>query len=798
MLSNSEYPLVSIIIPAYNHVSYIRQAIESIINQTFSRWELIIIDDGSVDGTEKIVDEYSDQPNIQILHQENQGLSASLNRGLDLVQGSYFGFLPSDDLFYPEKLDIQVRWLEARPDIAALAGHQTLIDHDGQPLTDHHIQNWFDVSPKGKGDFLLGLLERNFVSAPSVLIRTEILRNLEGFDPDCIFMQDYDLWFRLLKNYEMRVLPEPVIYYRWHGGNLTYKATPATEAERARVLRKAAELLEPEEIFPVLRKDRRPEVIARCRTRLHEQICRNRPINLEEIQAVFDKKLRRIWENNKHHEKNTNSISSRISVPCRSCASIGILLEVSSLHKGGLEQVVHDLALGFANRNHRVVVVCTEAGGDTADLLNRSGHVALEILPTQDKEAAYKQILARYKVDVVNAHYSTFGTRLAAKSNIPVVAVIHNIYAWLSDDILSEFRTVDPFVSHYIAVSDDVASFLKGRFRIDERKVSVIPNGLDLHLWSDKRKGISSPKESREALGLSQDDYVFLTVASIYRVKGQDRIVRIFSELLKSCPNARAILVGQVVDQQFNDFLNHLIKEEDLKDKIILLPSGADLPSCYALADAFVLPSVIEGWSLAMLEAMFWGLPIIMPNIAGARTIMQNWSIGALIRPPFEELCDLDMDFFDRYTMMTDDPTLSELLDTMRDFCQNREKWREKGSIGTEVVKHEFNLDRTVSTYENLLMSVIINSGTDLLEKQKKRSQELFKALDASQSMISRLTDYSYMAWQLREAEKHQNSLEREKEHLIRDLRTIYNSKGWKLLTAYRKGKCVIKKFIGR
>ncbi|MCK4816129.1 glycosyltransferase, partial [bacterium] len=630
---------------------------------------------------------------------------------------------------------------------------------DGQPLTDHHIQNWFDVSPKGTGDFLLGLLERNFISAPSVLLRTEILRDLGGFDPDCIFMQDYDLWFRLLKNYEMRVLPKPVVYYRWHGGNLTYKATPATEAERARVLRKAAELLEPEEIFPVLWKDRRPEVIARCRTRLHEQICRNRPINLEEIQAIFDKKFRRISENRTHHEKE-EKMPSRISVPCQSCASMGILLEVSSLHRGGLEQVVHDLALGFANRDHRVVVVCTEAGGDTADLLNRTDNVALEILPPRDKEPAYKKILARYKVDVVNAHYSTFGTSLAAKANIPVVTVIHNIYAWLSDDILSEFRTVDPFVSHYIAVSDDVASFLKTRFRVDERRVSIIPNGLDFHVWSGKRKEISSPEKMREALDLSQDDYVFLTVGSIYRVKGQDRIVRIFSELLESCPDARAIFIGQVVDQQFFNYLNHMIEEEDLKDKITLLPFGADVASYYAMADAFVLPSVIEGWNLAMMEAMFWGLPIIMTSIAGARTIMQNWSPGALIRPPFKELADLDVNFFDRYTMMTNDPTLSELLQTMTDFCQNREKWHEKGSIGTEVVKHELNLDRTVSTYENLLLSVIINSGSEFLEELKRQNQELFEVLDDSQSMISRLTDYSYMAWQLGEAEKHQNSLE--------------------------------------
>jgi glycosyltransferase involved in cell wall biosynthesis/GT2 family glycosyltransferase len=819
-------PAITIVIPAYNHESYVRDAIESILHQTFDDWELIIIDDGSTDSTVTVVDEYFGISKVQVHHQENQGLSATLNRGLALARGKYFGFLPSDDLFYPEKLDIQVGWLEARPDVAALATHQTLMDANGRPLENLHVKEWFNVIPKNRTSFILDLFERNFVSAPSVLLRTGVLRDLGGFDLQCIYMQDYDLWLRILKSYEMAILPKALVHYRWHGRNLTYEATLATEAERARVLKKAAEAFEPEELFPALREDLRPEIIAGYRAKLHEIIYRSNPPNRAEIQAIFDQKFRRIWDNRiKPQQKRLPSLCSKFA-QVNVNSFMNVLLEVSILDRGGLEQMTRNVALGLAKHGHRVVVVCVEKGGYIAERLAHTGKIIVEVLPQQDKSDAYKEILRRYQIDVVNSHYSTFGTRLAADASIPVITVIHNIYAWLPDDILSDFRTVDPLVSHYVAVSEDAANFLAKRLKVDHKRIRIIPNGLDLEQWEGCSNTVSV---RREDLGLNSQDYVFLTVASIYRVKGQDRIVRIFPELLRTCPKARAVFLGNVVDPTYHRYLEHLIEQLDLRDKVVIVPYTPEPAPYYSLADAFVLPSVIEGWSLSMMEAMYFGLPILMTDVAGVKTIMKDHTLGILIPPPYESADDLDASFCDLYTMMPEDPTLPHLLKAMQEFCSFPSKWKKNGSQGTDIVRNEFNLDKTVTAYEKLLLAVTSNYRQQLIEAYGERCKNLSQALESSQEMIARLSDNGRLSWQLgdiqarlnevsgkmfseqmqtdkldreldgvkrklTESEKCNSLLSGEMRRLRRELTTIYSSKGWKALMLYR---CMLGGIVG-
>jgi len=101
-----ENPKVSVIIPAYNHEKYVGEAIQSVLTQTFKDFELIIINDGSTDHTEAEILKFKDD-RIQYYSQSNRGLSATLNRGIDLARGEFFNFLPSDDIFLPEKLAIQ-------------------------------------------------------------------------------------------------------------------------------------------------------------------------------------------------------------------------------------------------------------------------------------------------------------------------------------------------------------------------------------------------------------------------------------------------------------------------------------------------------------------------------------------------------------------------------------------------------------------------------------------------------------------------------------------------------------------
>jgi|GEM_PF-1483825 len=840
MVENQKDPAVTIVIPAYNHERFVGEAVESVLHQTFGDWELIVIDDGSTDATGTIVDRYSSGDQVQVIHRQNAGLSATLNKGLDMARGRYFGFLPSDDMFLPEKLDLQIEWMEARPGIAAVASHQTLIDGEGRPIVEHPLVEWFNVTPSGREDLLLGLLERNFISAPSVLARTEVLRSVGGFDPHCIYMQDYDMWLRLLKDHQMEVLPRPLVSYRWHGENLTRTATDASETERARILRRIADLWEPSAIFPSLRGNPRPEIVARCRIRIHEALRRNRTTNFEEIQYVFDQKLRHIFKESlqRHPVEKTEISCPPAPHAGASPRSLSILLEVPSLDRGGLEQVVHDLARGLRSLGHRIAVVCTERGGEIARRLESEGDAAVEILPGEGREAAYREILQRHAVDLVNAHYSFFGTRLAAEAGVPVVSVVHNIYAWLPGDVLGAFRTLDPLVSHYVAVSNDVAAFMASHFKIDPDRITVIPNGLDLELWRRRKK--HGPAADRNAFGLKSGDIVFLTVAAINRTKGQDRIVRVFPELLEDVPNARAVFLGPVMDETFLRHLRRLIAEAGIEDKIVFVPHAADAGPYYKMADVFVLPSVVEGWSLAMMEAMFFGLPLIMTDVAGARIALKDEPAAVLLPPPFPELSGLDPQYQEHFTMMAEDPMLPDLLDAMRRFCARPREWRAAAKSLEDKVVNRYSMDRSLQAYEKNFLHVVAHSRMRSLEearrnisaarqeinRQERQLTKVSEALNISQTTLDKLIDYAYTAaklghlnielerknkeiQELKETKKNLestiidiktkslkeiNNLTDRNRQLQIDIsawndqvQTIYNSKAWRAITAYRK-----------
>jgi len=806
MIMTQRRPLVTIVIPAYNHEQYVSQAIESVLDQHYTEWELLVINDGSTDNTGKECEKYAGHERVQVIHQENIGLSNTLNKALDLAKGDYFGFLPSDDLFYPEKLLVQVDFLELHKELAGVGGKQTLIDHQGSPLKDKDMEEWFSYIPSSRADFLLKLLERNFVPAPSMLLRTNIVRDVGGFDPECKFMQDYDLWFRILKHHDMKILPRPLIYYRWHGKNLTFKATSETEAERARVFEKAARLLEITDLYPELWTELRPEVIALCRIDLHKRLCVNPTPNFEEIHGIFDEKFTSLWRKRKKLQVPEVFLQKVVPQYLENTSEPSIIFEVTSLDKGGLEQVVYDLTLGFWKKDVPVTVVCTREGGFLAEKLKKKG-IRVEVLPLNDKEKAYKHIISEINARLINAHYSHFGAKIAFELGIPFVSTIHNIYAWLPAFVKDGIREMDPLVCHYVAVSDDVKAFSQERFGIQREKITVIPNGLDISRWERSLKKWSG---KRSDLGFAKDDFIFLTIAAISRVKGHDRIIRALSLIASECPKAKAVFIGQEVDDAFSIYIKNLVKELGLNERVIFHPFDEETARWYCNADAFVLPSLLEGWSIAMLEAMFAGLPIIMTQVAGAKTAITEADSGILIPPPFEQLGQLETDFLERYTMITDDPSVPHLAEAMLEFYKNQEKWKEKGLKGKELVVTKYNLHNQVDSHEKLFNKIIIDFSSRYVAYFNSRLKNLEKALDFSQRTIEKvyesqrqgywlqtLNQQLHEAWNQiskereRQAELlHQiNTLQDEIKVLRQTVDTIYSSKGWQLLKLARKLK---------
>ena len=253
-------PKVSVVIPAYNHERYVGQAVQSVLGQTFPDFELIIINDGSTDHTEEEILKFNDD-RIRYYSQPNRGLSATLNRGIDMAQGEYFSFLPSDDLIFPEKIEAQLKEFQTGgPELGLVFSRQTVVDAKGNEITDDPIIGWFDVSYRTKEEIFPALFERNFLAAPTFMGRKACFEKVGFFDESLQYCQDYDMWLRMLKYYDVRIVDRPLLRYRWHGENLTYAKTERADFERAVLLLKAIKILELTDIFPSLKGLEKREV----------------------------------------------------------------------------------------------------------------------------------------------------------------------------------------------------------------------------------------------------------------------------------------------------------------------------------------------------------------------------------------------------------------------------------------------------------------------------------------------------------------------------------------------------------
>ena len=210
---DSKTPLVSILTPAYNAGQFISYAIDSVINQSYQKWELLVIDDGSTDNTGEIVNGFQKtEKRIKYLKQQNSGTGAARNLGLRHASGELVGFLDSDDVWLPNKLEVQVSAiLDKKGHLVLSAGYFT-----------GDLKSKWEVPVQGflNKDCLPRLLGFNFVPLLSVVIRKDILLSLGGFSDSRELWEvaDYDLWIRFFyNNYSGFSLNEHFLFkYRLH------------------------------------------------------------------------------------------------------------------------------------------------------------------------------------------------------------------------------------------------------------------------------------------------------------------------------------------------------------------------------------------------------------------------------------------------------------------------------------------------------------------------------------------------------------------------------------------------------
>lgn len=197
-------PLVSVIVAAYNGERFLRQTLESLFAQDYPQYEAVFVDDGSEDGTGDIAQSFP----VRYLRQENRGLPAARNAGLEIARGELVAFLDDDDLLPPTKLSVQVGYLLEHPETGCVLGRQEWIVEEGVEPPVLKPDPFFGV-PGGI----------QFVSA---MIRREVLQALGGFDPTYRYAEDRDLFVRLREHgVKIDVTEDLVLYKRLHGANMT-------------------------------------------------------------------------------------------------------------------------------------------------------------------------------------------------------------------------------------------------------------------------------------------------------------------------------------------------------------------------------------------------------------------------------------------------------------------------------------------------------------------------------------------------------------------------------------------------
>jgi len=195
-------PKVSVIVPTYNRADRLEEAINSVINQTYQDFELIVVDDGSIDNTSKVVKSF---PNVQYLSMENNsGVSKARNTGLDIAKGEFICFLDSDDLWNEKKLQIQVHWMENNTDSQICYTDEIWI-RNGVRV------NQMNRHRKHSGDIFRYCLALCIVSPSSVMIRAKLFDEIGNFDESLPACEDYDLWLRIALKYAFHFIEEPLI-----------------------------------------------------------------------------------------------------------------------------------------------------------------------------------------------------------------------------------------------------------------------------------------------------------------------------------------------------------------------------------------------------------------------------------------------------------------------------------------------------------------------------------------------------------------------------------------------------------
>jgi glycosyltransferase involved in cell wall biosynthesis len=218
-------PKVSVIVTAYNYAEYIEEALDSVLDQTYDDFELVIVDDGSTDETPEILTEYSyEYPDtVRCITLDGRGLAGACNRGIEAARGEYIIRLDADDYFDENILTIEAQYLDSNPEIDLVYPDYYTVDETGE-IIDH-------VRLPKVGEEIK-LLDRSPLAA-GAMYRKEAWEAIDGYNESLRYQEDYDFWVKFITEFDVHNVNLPLMYYRQHGSSMSTNFSERMNARRS-------------------------------------------------------------------------------------------------------------------------------------------------------------------------------------------------------------------------------------------------------------------------------------------------------------------------------------------------------------------------------------------------------------------------------------------------------------------------------------------------------------------------------------------------------------------------------------
>ncbi|MEG4066838.1 glycosyltransferase [Microcoleus sp. Pol11C2] len=769
-------PLISVIIPAYNGDRYIVQAVESALSQTFTNLEIIVVDDGSTDRTQQVLQPYFDR--IRYIYQENQGVGVARNRACQLAQGEFLAFLDADDYFLPSKLEKQIACFAADPALDMVQTGWLLVDETGREISA--VKPWQQAPELDLGSFII----YKCVRPSAMMLRRKCWEDLGGFASHFPLAEDLDFALRLtLKGYKAVWLEQILTCYRQHNSNIMSSGLPlmknteilmkeffnrADLPESIRQLKNQEHYLSFKWLAWRMYRDGHIAEMAQCLEKsLHYtpfsptktvlNWLETFRIASEEYGEIFDayslSKLAE-WQEIILMVMTNPPQSQQTSIPTPSQAreaklsrreSHILLYNTDDPGVGGLAQYNHAILCKLAMLGYRVTCVQTKHSSPLLDRerelgikhlwLDFSGHKDLQRVLRNTQDA--REIFASNKPDMIifsdGWPFSNFAAKqVVIQMGIPYMMVIGLV---MPEHATFACGDVVPYVEgvlHHclqaralIVGAYEHLNLLCQHFKLPKERGQVIYLGRSPEYFLPPNAG--ARQRLRQEIEIPEDAIVCFTSARLASIKGHRYQIEAIKQLQQSPVWSKLYFLwagtGEGSADNVEIELRETIKELGVSDRVKLIGQRWDILDWLDASDIFILTSLADAApSFSVMEAMAKGLPVVATAVGGIPEGLGD--TGKLLPDP------------------NTDPegTARELAKTVEAWAMNPELRHQLGQACKQRAEKLFKEERMLAqSMEAIEKALVGDRQTELLVNKKEVQRSMAK--------IESRVYYSSLVW---------------------------------------------------